>query len=285
MPDHQTSVSVSIDTVARYWKMVELGTLSLLVLLRSSNPIFKIAMALHIGLQTTLVLSYSVIVYYKASINSGLNDSQNFGLFQRITGFIPSVIKKMSALIIKMLVYIFRIDKSHSPQSKIDNYSYVLAYLLIMFRKIMALTAAIYITAEDNESIHTKAMVIYSLLIPIQMKFINSMLNSTKSNTDSYGSLTFLNGVKSLLSFNCSKSVNLQLLQLTRNRLFLITNTFVVVFLYYTFDNALEPVDTDLIWNGIFKIIVLIDALFSNSFIVELSGLKLHFMNPNDTIV
>jgi hypothetical protein len=137
---------------------------------------------------------------------------------------------------------------------------------------------SVYITADDDESTHTKAIAIYSLFVSIQMKFISSYStfdNTEKSNI--HGGFPFLSCLKSLLSLNTSTKMNAHLLQVTRSRLSIIANVLVAVFLYCTFDNALESLDSDFIWNMLIIILITLDALYVNTFIIELSGLQLQF--------
>jgi hypothetical protein len=286
MLSHQRSMSVHVNVVAKYWKMVEFGTLALLMVLKLTNPIFKIGMALHIGLQTMLVLFYSIIIYYKVNSLSHSDGSQSKGLIQKITDFVPNLIEKISTLVMKIILTVFKLNKIHQSKINLKRYSIVLTYSLIIFRKLLALMVSVYITAEDNESTHTKAIAIYSLFVSIQMKFINSYSNfdnTEKSNI--HVGFPFFSCLKSLLSLNTSTKMNAHLLQITRGRLFIITNILVAIFLYYTFDNALESLDSDLIWNMLIRILILFDALYVNTFIIELSGLQLQFKNANDTIV
>lgn len=289
MSDYNSNVVISMDAVAKCWKVTEYGALFLLLILRLSNPVSKIALALHVGLHVMLALTYAPVVYYKmGSVDT--RDSQSTGLLQKITGFIPNLMYKVSRGLLQIGLHVFRLGGKANFNLDVKRLGASVTFLFIIIRKLLTLCVAVYITSGDDESTHIKALAGYTLFVLIQMKFINSNTTlKTKAKLETASS--FVYGLKKLVKLSYSTKndksacMDAGLLQLIRDRIFRVSCVCTAIFLYYTYTHISDSLETDLLWMGIFKSLVLLDALFTSSFLVELLGLQLYFVNTHNTIV
>lgn len=293
MSDYRHSITVPLGLAAKYWKAVEYGTLIVLFLLKTTNPIFKIALALHVGLQTMLILSFSPLVYYRSSI--GDDESSSKGLIQKFTGFVPGLIKKLSGLVLQVTLKSLRAMSICDFKVDINRLASVVTYFLIIFRKLLALMVFTYVTSEDDESTHKKAFALFTIFMAMEMKYILDLsciknsggtpkpLNGSKHLV--YKTIKLLYTLEPPKISGSSKNELLASLHLVRSRLYHAGVGLAYILMYYTFKHATELIDDDFIWMSIMKSLIAIDALFIMSFVFELSGLNLHFSNKEDTYV
>ena len=295
MSDYRHSVTVPLSSAARYWKAIQYGTLTILFLLKITNPIFKIALALHVGLQTMLVLTYSPLVYYGSII--GDDDSSSKGLIQKFTGFVPGLIKKASGLVLKITLKLLKAMKICNPKVNINRLASVVTYFLIIFRKLLALMVSTYVTSEDDESTHKKAFALFTIFMAMEMKYILDLrLSNANKCGDTpkvynhskglvYKTVKLLYMFEPLKISGSTKNELFASLHLVRSRLYHAGVGLAYILMYYTFKHATELIDDDFIWMSIMKSLIAIDALFIISFVFELSGLNLNFSNKEDTFV
>ncbi|ODQ45288.1 hypothetical protein PICMEDRAFT_74057 [Pichia membranifaciens NRRL Y-2026] len=293
MSDYRHNITVPLGLAAKYWKAVEYGTLIVLFLLKTTNPIFKIALALHVGLQTMLILSFSPLVYYRSSI--GDDESSSKGLIQKFTGFVPGLIKKLSGLVLQVTLKSLRAMSICDFKVDINRLASVVTYFLIIFRKLLALMVFTYVTSEDDESTHKKAFALFTIFMAMEMKYILDLscikngggtpkpLNGSKNLV--YKTIKLLYTLEPPKISGSSKNELLASLHLVRSRLYHAGVGLAYILMYYTFKHATELIDDDFIWMSIMKSLIAIDALFIMSFVFELSGLNLHFSNKEDTYV
>ena len=301
MSEYHDSFVVSMDSIINVWKVVEYTSLAFLLTLNLSNPVAKIALALHIGLQTMLLLAYSPIVYYKSLSNHmGLEEDgsiSNKGILQKIIGFVPNLMYNISTIILRSLMFFtkqlgfnFGIEKSNL---NIKAFSAVMTYLFITFRKMIALLIAFYITLEDDDSTHTKGFTIFAIFTFMQMKFINDSTikkfnHNNVSNDSLKNAFVKLYSVVTLSKITNDKSkskIGRNLVELIRSRLFRVFIIFALFFVYYTFSSILETPDDDLIWRLNAKSLLILDSLFVTSLSAEMLDLSLSFKLKNNSIV
>ena len=301
MSEYHDSFVVSMDSIINVWKVVEYTSLAFLLTLNLSNPVAKIALALHIGLQTMLLLAYSPIVYYKSLSNHmGLEEDgsiSNKGILQKIIGFVPNLMYNISTIILRSLMFFtkqlgfnFGIEKSNL---NIKAFSAVMTYLFITFRKMIALLIAFYITLEDDDSTHTKGFTIFAIFTFMQMKFINDSTikkfnHNNVSNDSLKNAFVKLYSVVTLSKITNDKSkskIGRNLVELIRSRLFRVFIIFALFFVYYTFSSILETPDDDLIWRLNVKSLLILDSLFVTSLSAEMLDLSLSFKLKNNSIV
>ena len=301
MSEYHDSFVVSMDSIINVWKVVEYTSLAFLLTLNLSNPVAKIALALHIGLQTMLLLAYSPIVYYKSLSNHmGLEEDgsiSNKGILQKIIGFVPNLMYNISTIILRSLMFFtkqlgfnFGIEKSNL---NIKAFSAVMTYLFITFRKMIALLIAFYITLEDDDSTHTKGFTIFAIFTFMQMKFINDSTikkfnHNNVSNDSLKNAFVKLYSVVTLSKITNDKSkskIGRNLVELIRSRLFRVFIIFALFFVYYTFSSILETPDEDLIWRLNAKSLLILDSLFVTSLSAEMLDLSLSFKLKNNSIV
>lgn len=293
MSDHCHSMTIPVNTIATYWKGLDFGTLFILFILKTTNPIFKIALALHIGLQTILVLMYAPVVYYKSDGISGDEKDERLGLFQKISNFIPTMIKKISVLMLQLVLKVLRFIRIGHFKLNIDCLGSVVAYLLISFRKIIALLISIYVTSEDDESTHRKTIALFTIFILMQMKFVNGLKTKVAHKglephcTDLR--ISIIRSLKLVFSLDLKKAppndVIFNLLDSLRNWLSKICTAVTYGLIYYSIQYPVEYIDSNFTWMLTLKILIVLDSIFATSFLIELSGLNFHFINKNDTIV
>ncbi|KAG0681948.1 hypothetical protein C6P40_000179 [Pichia californica] len=287
MSEYRHSFIISLNEVEKYWKIVDLSSIFLLFILRPNNPIFKISLALHVGLQIILIFLYSPLIYYKAANdNSNANLSSSKGLLQRIKSFLPNTIKLISIFGLKLFLKFLRLSGINKKRLNfnINKLGSVISYLLIMIRKSISLLVSIYVTSEDNESTHLKAFILFSIFMSIQMSFISN-LNNKSINKNS--NVTLKSSMK-LLLFNTNDikyNNKLELLIFLRKNISIICTLLTVLLIYYTNNHVAESIDDDFISMFIMKSLIFVDSAFISTFFVELSGLKLTFSNTEDTIV
>lgn len=301
MSEYHDSFVVSMDSIINVWKVVEYTSLAFLLTLNLSNPVAKIALALHIGLQIMLLLAYSPIVYYKSLSNHmGLEEDgsiSNKGILQKIIGFVPNLMYNISTIILRSLMFFtkqlgfnFGIEKSNL---NIKAFSAVMTYLFITFRKMIALLIAFYITLEDDDSTHTKGFTIFAIFTFMQMKFINDSTikkfnHNNVSNDSLKNAFVKLYSVVTLSKITNDKSkskIGRNLVELIRSRLFRVFIIFALFFVYYTFSSILETPDEDLIWRLNVKSLLILDSLFVTSLSAEMLDLSLSFKLKNNSIV
>ena len=301
MSEYHDSFVVSMDSIINVWKVVEYTSLAFLLTLNLSNPVAKIALALHIGLQTMLLLAYSPIVYYKSLSNHiGLEEDgsiSNKGILQKIIGFVPNLMYNISTIILRSLMFFtkqlgfnFGIEKSNL---NIKAFSAAMTYLFITFRKMIALLIAFYITLEDNDSTHTKGFTIFAIFTFMQMKFINDSTikkfnHNNVSNDSLKNAFVKLYSVVTLSKIKNDRSkskIGRNLVELIRSRLFRVFIIFALFFVYYTFSSILETPDDDLIWRLNVKSLLILDSLFVTSLSAEMLDLSLSFKLKNNSIV
>lgn len=301
MSEYHDSFVVSMDSIINVWKVVEYTSLAFLLTLNLSNPVAKIALALHIGLQIMLLLAYSPIVYYKSLSNHmGLEEDgsiSNKGILQKIIGFVPNLMYNISTIILRSLMFFtkqlgfnFGIEKSNL---NIKAFSAVMTYLFITFRKMIALLIAFYITLEDDDSTHTKGFTIFAIFTFMQMKFINDLTikkfnHNNVSNDSLKNAFVKLYSVVTLSKITNDKSkskIGRNLVELIRSRLFRVFIIFALFFVYYTFSSILETPDEDLIWRLNVKSLLILDSLFVTSLSAEMLDLSLSFKLKNNSIV
>ena len=301
MSEYHDSFVVSMDSIINVWKVVEYTSLAFLLTLNLSNPVAKIALALHIGLQTMLLLAYSPIVYYKSLSNHiGLEEDgsiSNKGILQKIIGFVPNLMYNISTIILRSLMFFtkqlgfnFGIEKSNL---NIKAFSAVMTYLFITFRKMIALLIAFYITLEDDDSTHTKGFTIFAIFTFMQMKFINDLTikkfnHNNVSNDSLKNAFVKLYSVVTLSKITNDRSkskIGRNLVELIRSRLFRVFIIFALFFVYYTFSSILETPDDDLIWRLNVKSLLILDSLFVTSLSAEMLDLSLSFKLKNNSIV
>lgn len=271
------------------------------MVLSQTNPIVKITVALHVGLQTMAYLIYGLVVYYKnatyleyeATKDSEDDNNKGFlkvGFIQILLDFIPNMMSKASSLLLKIFIKVFRIDNDMLDESMLKHLSIVIAFGFIVLRKIGAFLANAYITRDDDESTHVKALLMFAVFINIQNKFIVN-LNKSATKLD-YSKQSYIEGVKFLLGFSSynlstqsSGKVNtplkITLLNFIRNRLFVVSiflTTYSFYLVVYIDENSWK-------WCSTFKILILTDSLFVFSLVVELSELNISFFNTENTIV
>lgn len=294
MSDYRNSVTIPLNLAASYWKAVDYGALTILFLLRSTNPIFKIALALHVGMQMMLVLAYSPLVYYK-STNTVDDDSSLKGLIPKLTGFIPNLIKKVSGLVLQIILKSLRVLKICDFKVNFQCLASVVTYFLIIFRKLVALMVFIYVTSEDDESTHKKAFALFSIFMAIQMKYILELNKDVKDDktliSQNHSATSFFKTVKLLYRFqplkvsNPSKKAVFSTLRLVRSRLYYAGLGLFFLLFYHIIQNVTELLDNDFLWMLGMKTLIAVDALFVTTLIFELSDLNLHFRKKEDTIV
>lgn len=288
MGEFEGNVSIGFASVAKWWKRTEYASLAVMITLATSNPIFKIATALHVGLQTMLLLFYAPIVYYNAlSVSYNSDASEKRGLLQKITGFVPNLMYKTSVLLLKGGLYALRRLGYNTNKLDVGALGSLVTYTFIGFRRLLALMIAIYITAEDDESVHAKAFTVFAAFILIQMKFVNGNKASTKpysktdfSNVSSWDTFVILFSPSPVKS---SHTLTI-LLQQMRKRLFVISGLLTSLFLYYTFTNSFESFDKDFTWVITIKTLLVLDALFVSTFLADLSSLELNFSGSENSI-
>lgn len=288
MSDYKHNFIISLNDASKYWKSVELVSILVMLILKSTNPIFKISLALHIGLQSMLILLYSPLVYYKSSIENDSNSINN-GILQKIIGFIPNLIKSISIIGLKIFLKLINslnfVSLKHEKLN-ITKLGLVLSYFLITLRKMIALLVSIYVTSIDDESTHRKAFIIFIIFISIQIKFINDLTNEKLSSKYKNLKLPLVDTFKILFKSQIDKVNNKNgLLFISRKRISLLTILLSIFSIYYTITNITEVNDNDLIWEIIMKSFIILDSVFVTTLLVELSGLDLYFNTSNDTFV
>ena len=288
MGEFQGNVSIGFASVAKWWKRTEYASLAVMITLATSNPIFKIATALHVGLQTMLLLFYAPIVYYNAlSVSYNSDASEKRGLLQKITGFVPNLMYKTSVLLLKGGLYALRRLGYITNKLDVGALGSLVTYTFIGFRRLLALMIAIYITAEDDESVHAKAFTVFAAFILIQMKFVNGNKASTKTNNKTdFSNVSSWDTFVILFSPSPVKASHTLtiLVQQMRKRLFVISGLLTSLFLYYTFTNSFESFDKDFTWVITIKTLLVLDALFVSTFLADLSSLELNFSGPENSI-
>ena len=288
MGEFEGNVSIGFASVAKWWKRTEYASLAVMITLATSNPIFKIATALHVGLQTMLLLFYAPIVYYNAlSVSYNSDASEKRGLLQKITGFVPNLMYKTSVLLLKGGLYALRRLGYITNKLDVGALGSLVTYTFIGFRRLLALMIAIYITAEDDESVHAKAFTVFAAFILIQMKFVNGNKASTKTNNKTdFSNVSSWDTFVILFSPSPVKASHTLtiLVQQMRKRLFVISGLLTSLFLYYTFTNSFESFDKDFTWVITIKTLLVLDALFVSTFLADLSSLELNFSGPENSI-
>ncbi|CAI8492789.1 hypothetical protein BOH78_3304 [Pichia kudriavzevii] len=290
MSDIVHGITFAVSDISKVWKLAEYLSLFSLLVLKINNPIFKIGLALHVGLQVMLILLYSPMVYFKLIEGGQANNKQvSLGLIQKFVSFVPNMMYKLSRLALKLLITLLaKLTGASFKNVNIEPLASVITYLYIMLRKTLALVVSIYVTSEDDESKHTKAFAVYAVFVLIEMKYVKDLMRSSSAQSSRPSITEILKSIVKLdVTRNDTKSNQSTLngLQTLRSRLLTVTALVVVFFLYLTFNNALEFIDDDKIWIATAKTIVMIDALFIESLIVELLGLDLKFLNKNNTLV
>lgn len=281
--DYVDGFSVSFDALNNYWKYLIYGLIFNMIILKHTNPLFKIIFATYVGIESIIGIAYAPIVYYKSE---GNDNTQNTGILPRITGFIPNILYRVSLIVVKLLLKLMR-QSNNSRQIDLESCASTMTYCFIYFRKIVALACGILITHEDDESSHIKALTIYALCCWIQMKFIGNIDTNLKPKISKDTDVSFFRSLINVLRLNKShdKRLSFNSLKKLRVTIFYITAFIVISFVYYTYYHVSESLDTKPLWTLILKCIILTDSIFTCSFLVELSGLNLVILSMKNTVV
>lgn len=288
MGEFQGDVTFGMGRIAKWWKITEYASLAVMFVLPVSNPVFKISTALHVALQSMILLFYSPIIYYNAlSVSYNSNSSDSRGFLQKISGFVPNLMYKISILLLNTAIHTLRRLGLFRWKINVEALAALVTYSFIAFRKIIALCLAVYITAEDNESMHTKAFTIFTTFCLIEMKFVVDNKAAIKANLkNNITSAVMWNAFTSVFKIS-SVRLNTSLIStihLVRKRIFLLAGALTALFIYYTFTNAFESFDDDFVWIISIKLLLALDALFVGTFFVDLSTLELNFSGPGKSM-
>lgn len=282
--DYISGTSISFDVLIRGWKYVLYGLLFNMIILKHTNPLFKIILATYVGIESILGIFYAPIIYYKR--NKENEGSQDTGIIPKITGFIPNMLYKFSVILIKLSLKVLKIKES--PRSvDVESCASTITYCFIYFRKIIALACGILITHEDDESSHIKALTIYAICSWIQMKFVGNTDNNSISKVVKDPNASFYQCLQRVLQPNMSKRErpSYDSLKKFRKVIFYLTALLVILFIFYTYEHVSESLDTKFIWTMLLKGLILLDSIFTCSFILELGGLDMMFVNRKNTVV
>ena len=92
MSDIVHGITFAVSDISKVWKLAEYLSLFSLLVLKINNPIFKIGLALHVGLQVMLILLYSPMVYFKLIEGGQANNKQvSLGLIQKFVSFLSQI--------------------------------------------------------------------------------------------------------------------------------------------------------------------------------------------------
>lgn len=283
MSDYTRGISISLDQATRYWKIVLYVLLFNIVVMKITNPLFKIVLAAYVGIQSILGITYAPIIYYKQIKDA---DSSNYGIVPKITGFVPNIMYKISTLTIKLLLKLIK-HEGKSVNLNIDMCAVVMTHCLIHFRKLLSLACGILITAEDDKSAHAKALAIYTIFTLIQMKFITNTDLAPNAKPGKKHQLPLRHSLNTIIKLQLSKVTQFDYISLrcVRQKIFYVTTALVTFFMYHTYENISESLDTKFVWVSLLKCVILVDSLFASSLMIELGGLNLNVVNKRNTIV
>lgn len=269
--------------VERCWKHLEYVSFLVLMIMPVKNPVFKVALALHIGLQTIVYVFYSIIVHFK-SFNSAEADRER-GVVIKLLNYIPTFMSNVADFILNAISKMFQLLTKGKLKPNFKLYTQVITFALISFRKQVSLASWGYITEEDDNSMHLRTLILFCIFNLIQYRFV---IQKNSSFTKTSQKLGWLEGLKKVFiddskmppSFQCS------LLKLRRTLFFglsLLATLTCIILLYNGFlENDLNDYDAS---TFIVKLLLFIDVQFSLTMCRELHGLEFSFNDCNHSKV
>lgn len=266
---------------SQWWRAVEYVALAVLVLLPVKNPLFRVALALHTGLQSVVYALYAVIVHFK-SFEAVERDEKRGGI-ARILNWVPSALSRISGAALRAISVGYQM--AARSNLNLALYSHAITFGLISARKLFSLACWGYVTDDDDNSLHLRTLVLFCIFNLIQYRYVVQGHSSFKGSTSklSLGEglrMVFVDDSTRSSSFRCA------VLKFRRSVFFaaaLLSMLFCFSLLYNGFiENNTSHYNAS---NLIVKFLLAVDVQFSLTMWTELSGLSVNFRNRSHSKV
>ncbi|GMG39709.1 unnamed protein product [Ambrosiozyma monospora] len=269
--------NISLSSISKWLTYCLYSSMVGIILLSETNPIFKISMALYVGVSVTILLLYGFIIYFRSITSSKESTAKNSGFLWMLVSFIPNLIAQLSRGLVGLVTLSYKLCN----KKPVDLDSNVVAYLLVNLRKIVALLCWCYITEEDDGDMHEKAFLVFCFFNIIQHFFIAK--SQPKKNL---GRPSLIDGLKSFVKVGKNSKVEAGRLRFRRNFL-LSLNCLMLIFLFSSMFHLYVQIENiySFAIPMLNKLILLIDMEFLKSLCFELGGLQFTFKNVDFSIV
>lgn len=270
--------------VALWWKRVDYLALLGLLVFNTSNPLFKISMALRVGLHCMLYTTYAIVVYLK-SFQSVTQNTSNGNVVSKLFNTIPTLFSKLSNFFLlmatKTLQFVGVLSLNNS--ANINSFGNVITFMFIFLRKIMALCCWCYITSDDDNDTHLKTLAVFCVFNLIHYRFVIAGHSTFKQAPK----LSLLEGINTIFVKGSKQSHSkCSILKFQRSFYFVLTligTCFIFWFLFNGYFDNTQHYSTYMTF--IVKLIFIIDSFFAHSLFIELSGLSFSFVNTDQSHV
>ncbi|KAG7841180.1 hypothetical protein KL942_002168 [Ogataea angusta] len=221
-------------------------------------------MAAYVGVYTMVLFCYGSIVYVKSF--QSVPETRG-GLVKAGLNLLPLLVEKVSRMLIGCFQLLFRLLRLSSGTSPVNEL--LVAYAIVSVRKLIALVSWVYITQQDDNSVHMKAFLVFCVMNITQNRFI------LKNDTAKGERVDWREGLASFLTRPTRNSKReAEKLHFRRNTLFAANALFsallfVSMFKYYSqFQDNYYKVMSVLI-----RLILLVDVEFLRTLCDEFAGL------------
>lgn len=198
------------------------------------------------------------------------------GLIATAKNFIPLLISSAVKKSLSVLAKLIQLATNSRRTLNFQRYSEAMTFGMVSFRKLISIGSWGYITTQDDEGMHTKALLLFCFVNFVQYRFL-----SQASSTKQY-QVSFSEGIKSFkgMDLKTGNKSKIDFQKSLLSRLSLVVTLAYMGYFYNAITNG-ESVNY-FVTDTVAKLILVIDSLFASSLWAEMYGLELNFSKTDN---